>query len=143
MGITVVTGRGGKGYIAVPACGGSLAEAKRAWNQTSHSMDTETETGHATEEVLKCTPVMIGEFFTVEVSSMVRIKLPPVGQVTRPEIHNQLTRVYRPFMADKRCEVQQEGFLALREMFAWKTFGGDDCCNGQENHRSVYRLWTS
>eukprot|EP00967_Tisochrysis_lutea_P125272 scaffold210410_cov17-Tisochrysis_lutea.AAC.3 len=28
-------GREGKGYIAVPACGGSLAEAKRACNQTS------------------------------------------------------------------------------------------------------------
>eukprot|EP00983_Pelagomonas_calceolata_P055076 1143969-Pelagomonas_calceolata.AAC.1 len=26
-------GREGKGYIAVPACGGSLAEAKRACNQ--------------------------------------------------------------------------------------------------------------
>eukprot|EP00983_Pelagomonas_calceolata_P043919 1139082-Pelagomonas_calceolata.AAC.4 len=30
-----VKGREGKGYIAVPACGGSLAEAKRACNQTS------------------------------------------------------------------------------------------------------------
>eukprot|EP00983_Pelagomonas_calceolata_P134225 1162037-Pelagomonas_calceolata.AAC.2 len=28
-------GRKGKGYIAVPACGGSLAEAKRACNHTS------------------------------------------------------------------------------------------------------------
>eukprot|EP00983_Pelagomonas_calceolata_P082162 1155834-Pelagomonas_calceolata.AAC.5 len=28
-------GREGKGYIAVPACGGSLAEAKRACKQTS------------------------------------------------------------------------------------------------------------
>eukprot|EP00983_Pelagomonas_calceolata_P100389 1158561-Pelagomonas_calceolata.AAC.11 len=27
-------GRAGKGYIAVPACGGSLAEAKRACNQS-------------------------------------------------------------------------------------------------------------
>eukprot|EP00983_Pelagomonas_calceolata_P077359 1153823-Pelagomonas_calceolata.AAC.3 len=27
-------GREGKGYIAAPACGGSLAEAKRACNQT-------------------------------------------------------------------------------------------------------------
>eukprot|EP00983_Pelagomonas_calceolata_P019197 604085-Pelagomonas_calceolata.AAC.1 len=27
--------REGKGYIAVPACGGNLAEAKRACNQTS------------------------------------------------------------------------------------------------------------
>eukprot|EP00983_Pelagomonas_calceolata_P046088 1139993-Pelagomonas_calceolata.AAC.8 len=30
--------REGKGYIAVPACGGSLAEAKRACNQTSPSL---------------------------------------------------------------------------------------------------------
>eukprot|EP00983_Pelagomonas_calceolata_P040675 1137724-Pelagomonas_calceolata.AAC.5 len=31
----ILKGREGKGYIAVPACGGSLAEAKRACNQTS------------------------------------------------------------------------------------------------------------
>eukprot|EP00983_Pelagomonas_calceolata_P075315 1152956-Pelagomonas_calceolata.AAC.5 len=31
------TVREGKGYIAVPACGGSLAEAKRACNQTSQT----------------------------------------------------------------------------------------------------------
>eukprot|EP00983_Pelagomonas_calceolata_P100431 1158566-Pelagomonas_calceolata.AAC.6 len=32
---TPLQGREGKGYIAVPACRGSLAEAKRACNQTS------------------------------------------------------------------------------------------------------------
>eukprot|EP00983_Pelagomonas_calceolata_P062954 1147524-Pelagomonas_calceolata.AAC.1 len=65
-----------------------------------------------------------------QVSRMVRRKLLPIRWVIRPEIHNQLTQVDRPFMADKRCEVQQEGFLALREISTWKTFGGDDSCNG-------------
>eukprot|EP00983_Pelagomonas_calceolata_P029892 936161-Pelagomonas_calceolata.AAC.1 len=35
MGIWGVAGREGKGYIAVPASGGSLAEAKHTCNQTS------------------------------------------------------------------------------------------------------------
>eukprot|EP00983_Pelagomonas_calceolata_P022202 698183-Pelagomonas_calceolata.AAC.1 len=84
MDITEVTGR--RNCIIHEAC-------------NFQSMDMETETGHASTTCLgksrgmrdmrvlcwKCTPVMIGEFFAVEISRM----------VIRPKNHNQLTQVLR------------------------------------------------